>query len=529
MPETTAASGKTPEPGSPYDHVIVGGGAAGSVLAARLSEDPGCRVLLLEAGPPDTDPRIQQPHGLFAGLLRGELDWSYDTVPQEQLGGRRVPLSAGKVLGGGGSINYQVWFRGHRLDYDGWAAGGMRGWGWDDVLPAFRRSEDHELGVSDLHGTGGPVPVTTPKDVSPLSLAFITAGVENGLALNRDFNGAELDGAGLVYSNIRDGERFSASRAYLHPAMDRPNLDVLTEAQVVRVLLEGTRATGVEYRRGGSTERVHADSVVLCAGAVRTPQLLMLSGIGPADHLSDVGMDVVHDLPGVGSGLQDHPAAVVSWPVTRGETWLDALSESNQTLYDRQRRGPLASVGQASAFLRVTPGAPAPDVSAMPMLIDLLGESVPGFSCMVTVLAPRSRGTVRLASTDPVDPPLVDPRYYEDPADLELVVGGLRRALDICGSPVMDAFIGSPSFPPATDDAALRESVRTSTVSFNHPAGTCRAGDDQDAVVDEFLRVHGIRGLRVADASVMPSLPRGNIHAPTIMIGERAAELMRTA
>ncbi|MFJ3576268.1 GMC family oxidoreductase [Streptomyces rubiginosohelvolus] len=269
--------------------------------------------MLLEAGPPDSDPRIRQPHGLFAGLLRGDLDWSYETVPQEQLRGRRVPLSAGKVLGGG-SINYQVWFRGHRLDYDGWAAAGMRGWGWgwDDVLPPFRRSENHELGASDLHGTGGPVPVTTPKDVSPLSLAFITAGVESGLRLNRDFNGAELDGAGLVYSNIRDGERFSASRAYLHPAMDRPNLDVRTEAQVTRVLLDGKRATGVEYRRGGSTRRVYADSVVLCAGAVRTPQVLMLSGIGPADHLADLGIAVVHDLPCVGGGLQDHPSAVVS-------------------------------------------------------------------------------------------------------------------------------------------------------------------------------------------------------------------------
>ncbi|NJA59369.1 glucose-methanol-choline oxidoreductase, partial [Streptomyces sp. NEAU-H3] len=239
---------------------MVGGGAAGSVLAARLSEDPACRVLLLEAGPEDTDPRIPQPHGLFAGLLRGDLDWSYDTVPQEQLGGRTVPVSAGRVLGGGGAINYQVWSRGNPLDYDEWAAGGMTGWAWDDVLPAFRRIEDHERGTSAWHGTGGPVPVTTPKDVSTLSLAFVTAAVESGLPLNRDFDGGEQDGAGLLCGNVRDGERHSASRAYLTPALGRPNLDIRTGAQVTRVLLDGTRATGVEYVTDGSVRRAHADS-----------------------------------------------------------------------------------------------------------------------------------------------------------------------------------------------------------------------------------------------------------------------------
>ncbi|WP_435883118.1 GMC family oxidoreductase [Streptomyces rubiginosohelvolus] len=323
----------------------------------------------------------------------------------------------------GGSINYQVWFRGHRLDYDGRAAAGMRGWGWDDVLPSFRRSENHELGASDLHGTGGPVPVTTPKDVSPLSPAFITAGVESGLPLDRDFNGAELDGAGLVYSNIRDGERVRASRAYLHSAMDRPNLDVRTEAQVTRVLLDGKRATGVEYRRGGSTRRVYADSVVLCAGAVRTPQVLMLSGTGPADHLADLGIAVVHDLPCVGGGLQDHPSAVVSWPVTRGETWSDALSEGNRALYD-ERRGPLASVGQASAFLRVT---------HVHRLVQPPGRHLPGGGGRrggrrCPAARARCGGTARRGRLGDAEPPALEhPRPYGH----DRRAGGRTPALDL--------------------------------------------------------------------------------------------------
>jgi choline dehydrogenase len=513
-------------PDGPFDHIVVGGGAAGSVLAARLSADPACRVLLLEAGPADNDPRIIPPHGVFDGLLRGDLDWSYDTVAQEQLGGRSVPISAGRVLGGGGAINYQAWYRGHRHDYDSWAERGMKGWSFDEVLPAFRRSEDHELGASRLHGTGGPIPVSTPKDVSPLLLAFIAAGVEHGLPLNRDFNGEELDGVGLVYSNIRDGERYSAARGYLHPVTRRGNLVIRTGALVTRVLLDGTRATGVEYTDAEGAHRVHAASVVLSAGAVRTPQLLMLSGIGPADHLAELGIDVAHHLPGVGAGLQDHPSALISWPVQRGETWLDAHNDRNQALYTERHRGLQASVPQAGAFLRCGDGAQAPDIQLTPMLIDLMGISTPGICCLVTLVAPQSRGTVRLTSSDPAASPLIDPRYYADATDRKLVIEGLRRTLEMCDSPIMRALIGPASFPTATDDAALLESARTSTFSMNHPAGTCRAGVDELSVVDPALQVHGITGLRVADASVMPALPRGNTHAPSVMIGERAAELI---
>ena len=532
MPLLDASSTSIPpeQDSRPFDHIIVGGGAAGSVLAARLSADPGRRVLLLEAGPADDDPRIAPPHGLFGGLLRGELDWSYDTVPQMQLGGRSVPISAGRVLRGGGSINYQAWYRGHPLDYDGWAAHGMNGWSWEEVLPAFRRSEDHELGASRVHGTGGPIPVTTAKDVSPLSLAFIAAGVEYGLPLNRDFNGEQLDGVGLLYSNVRDGERYSAARAYLRPALERRNLVVRTRAFVHRILLDGVSATGVEYAdEAGRSFSASADSVILSAGAVRTPQLLMLSGIGPADHLRERGIEVTAHLPGVGIGLQDHPSALIGWPVVRGATWRDALSDENKALYAEERRGALASIGQAGAFLRCGDGVEAPDIELTPMLIDLLGNSVPGFSCLVTLLTPESRGRVHLASSDPEAAPVIDAGYLETSTDRSVVVEGVRRTLELCDGPIMRALIGPASYPTSTDDAALLQSVRASVISTNHPVGTCRAGVDDASVVDPALRVHGVTGLRVVDASIMATIPRGNTHAPAVMIGEHAAELIGAA
>ncbi len=512
-----------------YDHIIVGGGAAGTVAAARLSEDADRRVLLLEAGPADVDPNISAPHGVFQ-LLRGPLDWSYTTTPQPQLAGREIPISGGRLLGGGGSINYQSWFRGHRLDYDAWSAGGMKGWSWDEVLPAFKRSEDHELGASHWHGTGGPIPVTTARDVSPLSLAFIAAGADHGLPLNRDFTGAELDGVGLMYGNLRDGERVSAAHGYLHPAMDRPNLEVRTGALVRRVLTDRGRAIGVEYLDdSGALTIVHADSVVLSAGGVRSAQLLMLSGIGPADHLRDHDIDIVADLPGVGGNLQDHLSAMVIWPVTHGSTWLDAYTEENFTRYARERSGPLASVGQAAGFLRVGSGAAAPDIQLLPMLIDLSGSGRPGFTCLVTLLTPQSRGTVRLRSADAAQNPAVDMRYLESEQDRRLLIDGLRATMALGESPIFRAVTGEPVLPGAADDTTLDQAVRASAISINHPAGTCRAGMDGASVVDPGLRVHGVTGLHVVDSSVMPTLPRGNIHAPSIMIGERGAQLIADA
>jgi choline dehydrogenase len=513
--------------GKNYDAIIVGGGTAGCVLAARLSEEPERRVLLLESGGADTDPAITAPHGAFA-LQSEAFNWSDLTVPQEKLGARRVMVSSGHVLGGGGTINYLAWFRGVPLDYDGWAKRGMTGWGWDDVLPFFRRSEDHELGASAYHGTDGPMPVTTAPDVSALSLAFITAGVEEGLDLNRDFNGARRDGVGLLYSNVRNGERVSAARGYLHPVLHRAGLTILTGATARRVVTKNHAVTGVEYTDyDGRRSTAQSPSVVVCAGTLRTPHLLMLSGIGPAGELARHGIEVVTDLPGVGRNLHDHPIITAGWPVMRGQTWADAASPENTQRYTVSRRGPLASIGQAAAFLRSGPDAPAPDIQLTPMLMDFTTMSLSGFSCIVTLLTPGSGGRVRLRPGDPYAAPLVDPAYLTNEADAPRLIAGLRRALDLGSAASIRAFIGAENLPKADwDDNQMLDFVKDGLMSMNHPVGTCRSGTDDASVVDPELRVHGVRGLHVADASIMPDIVRGNTNATAVMIGERAADLI---
>ena len=517
-------------PSRNFDHIIIGGGAAGCVVAARLSEDPSCEVLLVEAGPDPVSAAVTMPFGVF-DLQRGDLDWCDTTIPQAELNQREIAISAGKALGGGGSINFMAWYRGHPSDYDSWATQGMDGWGWKDVLPYFRRSEDHELGCSQLHMTGGPMPVSTSKDISPMSIAFVAAGPEYGLTLNRDFNGSSLDGVGLLYSNIRRGERVSAAEGYLRSARERNNLTVLTETSARRILLSGTVVNGaLVTTREGETFPIYSKSVVLSAGPLRSPQLLMLSGIGPAKHLSDLGIEVSVDLPGVGLNLHDHLTSLAVWPVIRGVTWAEADTANNRDLYTSSRRGPLASMGQVGAFLRCGDGVAVPNIELTPMLMDFTkGPHCPGFTCMVTLLVPESRGRLRLRSSNPSNNPIVDPRYLRADVDRRTLVEGVRQSLEICGDPSLSSFIGRRLLPNgAVSNEDILATIRSTSISMNHPAGTCRAGNDQYSVVDPQLKVHGVDGLRIIDSSIMPNLPRANTHAPSIMIGERGVEFIRT-
>lgn len=514
------------------DFVVVGAGSAGCVIAARLSEDPGCRVLLLEAGDVLEGPEVSTP-ALTGQLLFGDASWGDLTTPQEALGGRRVPLATGKGLGGGSSINYMAWFRGHPLDYDGWREAGAEGWGWEDVAPVFRRMEHFELGPDEHHGAGGPMVVSEPRDVNPLAMAFVAAGAESGLPVNPDLNGASLDGIGMTQSNIRDGQRHSVVDGYLRPALDRPNLTVVTGQAVERLLSDGARVTGVRLAGPGGREVRARRSVVLSAGVLRSPQLLMLSGIGPAEHLREHGIGVAHDLPGVGQNFHDHPMVLPAWPVTEGTTLLDAQEEEPVREYGLLRRGPLASQTQAGAMVRTVGDEPAPDVHLTLSLIAVGPDLAPlpqrAITCAVELLIPRSRGSVRLASADPAEPPLIDPRYLTDEEDRRRLVRGLERAREIFGAPALRAVTGRALHPaPEADRAELEAYVLQTMTTCWHPMGTCRMGTDEGSVVGPDLSVHGVEGLHVADASVMPTIIRGNIQAPIIMIAERAAEMLRS-
>lgn len=507
-----------------FDHVIVGAGAAGCVLATRLSADPSTRVLLLEAGGTGQDPSMSVPLGVL-DMQRGSGNWSDHTIAQSELVGRPVPLSAGRGLGGGGSINYLVWLRGNHLDYNQWAASGMTGWDWDSVAGVFKRSEHHELGASEFHGTGGPIAIQTAPDLNPLSASFITAGLESGLGLNRDFNGETQDGVGLLYSNTRDGVRDSTATGYLQTAAERKNLSVRTGAHVHRVLFDGHTARGVRYENpGGEQVTASAPSIILAAGALRSPQLLMLSGIGPAEHLQQLGIDVLADRAGVGQNLQDHPTAAVVWPVTHGTTWLDANTPENLYLYQNRHRGPLASVAQVGAFLRSTSTLAAPDIQLTLMLADFTGGQRPAISCMVSLITPRSRGILTLQSSDSHDPPVINPGYLTDPQDLSALATGVRAALRIGNQPSLRAVCAPASNPPPQERA--EDYVRRTMISISHPVGTCRAGSDPGSVLDPYLRVRGVQGLRVIDASIMPTITRGNPYCPTVMIGEHASDLI---
>jgi choline dehydrogenase len=521
-----------------YDYVIVGAGSAGCVLAARLTEDPGTRVLLLEAGPPDTAKQIQVPAALVT-LVKGPYDWDYATVPQKHAASRTVSWPRGHTLGGSSAINGMIYVRGNPVDYDTWRDRyGCAGWGYADLLPYFRRAEDQQRGVSEFHGTGGPLRVEDLRFRHPLPRAWVASALRYGLAANDDFNAVEQDGVGFYQVTQRRGRRWSTADGYLRPAMQRDNLTVETDALVTKVLVEGGRAVGVQYAHHGSRRLARAGGdVILSGGTINTPQLLMLSGIGPADHLRAHDIDVVVDVPGVGAGLQDHPTCTAIWNTPRTRNIWEDMNRVNMLRWQVTRRGPMVSIGaEAGGFVRTRSDLPAPDlqfhvISAPFVDQGLVPPDRRAVSVVVTALDVHSRGHIRLRSGDPRDKPAIDPAYLADEADVDTLVAGIRQARNIAAhEPLARQTDGelAPGPHHATDDQ-VREWIRHDVVTLYHPTSTCAMGAARSAVCDLELRVRGIDGLRVVDASVMPAIPRGNTNAPTIAIAERAADLIRGA
>ena len=523
-----------------FDHVIVGAGSAGAVLAARLTEDPATRVLLLEAGGAADADHITIP-AAFASLFRTRWDWGYRTTGQKQLGGRRADWPRMKALGGCSSMNAMIYIRGNRADYDSWRDDfGAAGWGYQDVLPYFVRAEANSRLGEPYHGQDGQQRVEDRRWTHPLTHAWVDSAVATGMKPNDDFNGAEQEGAGLYQVTCHQGRRWSTARAYLDPAADRPNLTVRTGALAEKVLLEGGRAVGVRYRYGREQRTAYADGeVLLCGGAVNTPQLLMLSGVGPGDHLRETGIEVLVDLPLVGANLHDHPAVPLVF-TTRDTT---DLAEYNTLLNFVRAKGtgsgPLTSnVGEGGGFWRSRDTLVAPDLQVHVAPTGFWDNGLHEPTSRKVTLAPTlvhvaSRGSIRLRSTDPTWHPAIDAGYYDDQSDLDAMTSGVRRMLETASTGPLASLVTGPGLPTMhgwgldPSDTQVVEHVRAHTQTLYHPVGTCAMGGDERSVVDPELRVHGVAGLRVVDASVMPVLTRGNTNAPVIMIGERAADLLR--
>ncbi|MFO0659233.1 MAG: GMC family oxidoreductase N-terminal domain-containing protein [Polyangiaceae bacterium] len=524
-----------------FDYIVVGAGTAGCVVAARLSEDPSVRVALIEAGGTDTRPDVMIP-GAASLLHRSSADWKLYTEPMSGLRGRRIYYPRGKVVGGSGSTNTLIYMRGAREDYDGWQRDGADGWGFDDVLPFFKRAERCLFEDADpaLQGKHGPLPVIRPSWSHPLWHAFVQAGVACGLPHNNDFNRHSIEGVGLFQFNIENGLRMSTARAYLSPARKRSNLEVVTGATAQTLLFESRRCVGVQLRRGREIEQLRARrEVLLCAGAIASPQLLMFSGIGPAEHLVNMGRPVVLDQPMVGEQLHDHPLLPMSdlgGARTINSTFTDVLPVVN---YLTKRDGPLSvPMPGAGGFARTNQNESRPDVQFhfaagwTHNLYDL--QELPkedGYTICVTVCRPRSRGRLRLGGTLAVDPPVIELNYFEHADDLETMVRGVRLAQKIFDAAPFDAHRKRPNRPDkrlSTDDE-IESFIRLGCESNYHPVGSCRMGREGESVVDASLRVRGIESLRVIDGSVMPSITTGNTNAPIVMIAEKGADLVKQA
>ena len=513
-----------------FDYVIVGAGSAGCVLAARLSEDPSVRVAVLEAGGEDSQPEIHIP-AAFPALFKSSFDWDLEGEPEPGLDDRRLYLPRGKMIGGCSSINAMIYIRGNRADYDGWAAAGAGGWGYDDVLPYFKRSEDNERGEDAYHGAGGPMSVSESRSMHPIVDTLLQAAREAGHEHNPDFNGARQEGVGRFQLTQRNGLRWSTADAFLHPAASRPNLEVIPRAMALRIVFEGSRAVGVEVSRDGQVETIRAQrEVILSAGAYQSPVLLMISGIGPEDQLAPFGIEIREQLP-VGLGLQDHCMAQLNYFTDEVSLHLAHADPANIALLENEGRGPLSSnIPEAAGFFRCRAGVEAPDVEfhlAPSMFFDegLTAPHDHGYCFGPVVIKPTSRGRVMLRAPLPDSKPRVLCNFLTTPEDRESMLLGMRMALEISRQETLRAIERAPfSVPDGDSDEELMAFIRRVAQTVYHPTSTCAIG----SVVDSELRVYGVDALRVIDASVMPDITRGNTNAPVIMIAEKAADLIRS-
>lgn len=518
-----------------FDYIIVGAGSAGCVLANRLTEDPQIKVLLIEAGGPDNDKFINIPVAFYK-LFKTPFDWAYHTVEQEALLNRKIYIPRGKVLGGSSSINAMLYIRGNKADYDEWAQAGNTGWSYSDVLPYFKKSENQKRGADDYHATGGPLWVTDPSSPNPISRTFLQAAEEVGFHSNPDFNGAQQEGFGLFQRTIKNHKRHSTAEAFLRPAIKRPNLEVMTKVQVRSILFEGKKAVGVSYKLGSEIYHQHASrEVIVSGGAINSPQLLMLSGVGNSNHLQQHGIKTVHHLPGVGQNLQDHPYVPLVCRLAKGRSLDLAENWWNTLRYFVTRRGPLTStIAEACGFLSSTPDKPTPDIQLFfgPAYFVDHGFVKPkgqGFSIVPCLIKPHSRGSITLNSADPLEHPAIDPCFLTDERDMEAMVEGYKAGSKILHTKSLKPYYDSHYLPTERlrTEAEIRDHIRNYMEAMYHPVGTCKMGNDETAVVDARLRVHGLQNLRVVDASIMPTIIGGNTNAPTIMIAEKAADMIK--